>query len=116
LASPALYASYLVRFVMLPLLTPFAGRSPGLAETMYLSRFMLPDSLRRWRWGGAAALPLFYVLPPWCVGAVVTIMYAAYRPEFLLGDAVFPALVSATLVSLAAAAVSLALFPTSVSK
>lgn len=47
LASPALYSSFLFRFATLPLLAPFAGVSPAIAEAMYLSRFMLPDVLRR---------------------------------------------------------------------
>ena len=107
LASPLLYASCLLRFAALPLLWPLASYSPRVAEAMYVTRFMLPDSLRRWRWGGAASLPLaFYILPPWVVGLVVTGVYAAHRPEFLLGDVVFPALTSAMLASVAASAVA----------
>ena len=52
---------------------------------MYLTRFMLPETLRRWRWSGAAALPLvLYVSPLWCVAAAATFFDGAHRPEFLL--------------------------------
>lgn len=50
LTSPAMYASYVFRFATLPLLAPFAASSSSIAEVMYLSRFMLPDALRRSGW------------------------------------------------------------------
>jgi len=49
IASPRVYVSYLLRFAMLPLVAPFAGVHAGAAEAVYLSRYMLPDALRRWR-------------------------------------------------------------------
>jgi hypothetical protein len=105
-SSPGTYLAFAARFLTLPLAAPFVTerRFRGHAEVMYLTRFMLPETLRRWRWSGAAALPLlFYVSPLWCVGAASIFFYGAHRPEFLLPDVAFPALVSALLVSLAAA-------------
>ena len=105
-SSPGTYLAFAWRFLTLPLAAPFVTerRFRGHAEVMYLTRFMLPETLRRWRWSGAAALPLvLYVSPLWCVAAAATFFYGAHRPEFLLSDVAFPALVSALLVSLAAA-------------
>lgn len=63
LTSPATYASYVLRFAALPLLAPFAASSASIAEVMYLSRFMLPEGLRR-----SGAVPsscvVYYVVYP----------------------------------------------------
>ena len=101
------YFLFLLRFLTLPAIAPFGmgpRRFAGHAQAAFLTRFLLPRPMRRWRWPGAAALPIaFFLAPAWCLGAATLFMYAAYRPEFLAADVFVPTVATLWLASLAAA-------------
>jgi len=66
---------------------------------MFLTRFALPPNLRAYRGPFSDSLAVvLYVAPLWCVGFVCVAVYAAYRPEYLMGDCLYPALLSTMLV------------------
>ena len=100
------YFLFLLRFLTLPAIAPFGmgpRRFAGHAQAAFLTRFLLPRPMRRWRWPGAAALPIaFFLAPAWCLGAATLFMHAAYRPEFLAADVFVPTVATLWLASLAA--------------
>ena len=109
LSLPRGYVRYLLAFTLLPLLWPVAGFKRlgvggGVAEALHVWRYVLPKPLRRVRdsRGDLAALFLC-VTPVWTLAALVSAVYFAYRPEFLLVDVAIPCAVTGALVSAAAA-------------
>ena len=109
LSLPRGYVRYLLAFTLLPLLWPVAGFKRlgvggGVAEALHVWRYVLPKPLRRVKdsRGDLAALFLC-VTPVWTLAALVSAVYFAYRPEFLLVDVAIPCAVTGALVSAAAA-------------
>jgi len=101
------YARFCFAFLTLPVLAPLSRRRGPFkthAEAWYVSRFALPESLRRSQTTFAVAAPLTLVAAPyWSMGVVALFLYVLRQPEHLLVDLLVPAVFAAFTTSLAAA-------------
>ena len=96
---PFSWLALVLQVAFLPLLAPLSSKLPSTARAMFLTRFALPPNLRAYRGPFSDSLAVvLYVAPLWCVGFVCVAVYAAYRPEYLMGDCLYPALLSTMLV------------------